>query len=289
MALAGLLHALNLEKGLKVFYVLVDHGIRKNSSKEAYAVKKLLRKKNISLIILKNKKKVIKNIQGEARSIRYRLLTSFSKRKKIKYILTAHHSDDQIETFLIRLSRGSGIQGLSSMKSSTVLDGKIKLLRPLLDIKKADLIFTAKKIFGKVFKDPSNTNKKYLRTRMRSLKKILETSGISHEQIIRSIKNLASSSNTLNKYIEKIYKLNVKKEKKRIYINFRNILIETKEVQLKILSKVIVVFSKSYYPPRSKKILNVINTLVSGEQKKMTLSGCIIEKYGNQLLVRKEP
>jgi tRNA(Ile)-lysidine synthase len=189
---------------------------------------------------------------------------------------------------LIRLSRGSGIQGLSSMKSSVILDGKIKLLRPLLDIKKEDLIFTAKKIFGKIFKDPSNYDKKYLRTRMRSLKKILETSGISHEQIIRSIKNLASSSDTLNKYIEKIYKLNVKKEKKRISINFKNISMETKEIQLKILSKVLVVFSKSYYPPRSKKILNVINTLGSGKVKKMTLSGCIVERYGNQLFIRKE-
>ena len=112
----------------------------------------LCKKKKINLIILKNKTKINKNIQSKARDVRYKLLLNFCNKNKIKFILTGHQRDDQIETFLIRLSRGSGVQGLSSMKKSSNLNKKIKLIRPLLDFKKKDLTILAKKYFGKVFK-----------------------------------------------------------------------------------------------------------------------------------------
>ena len=99
MALAALVKSFNYNNSCKVYYVLVDHRIRKNSSKEANSVKKLLRKYKITLNILKNKKLIKKNIQGEARAIRYDLLTNFCKKKKINIILTAHNLEDQVETF----------------------------------------------------------------------------------------------------------------------------------------------------------------------------------------------
>ena len=83
-----------------------------------------------------NKSKINKNIQSQARKIRYDLLVKFCKKKKIKIILTAHNLEDQVETFFIRLSRGSGLTGLSAMKSSSKLSNNIILSRPLLDTKK---------------------------------------------------------------------------------------------------------------------------------------------------------
>jgi len=206
LALAALSKIYSNEKKNITFFVLIDHGIRSNSSKEAKAVKSLLKKKKINLVILKNKKKIDKNIQSEARDVRYDLLKNFCNKKKIKFILTGHHSDDQIETFLIRLSRGSGIQGLSSMKKVSSLEKKIKLIRPLLDEKKQDLSIIAKKYFGKIFKDPSNVNQKYLRTKIRGLIKQFEKSGIKHEKIISSINNLGATRDTLNTYISKVEK-----------------------------------------------------------------------------------
>ena len=79
--------------------------------------------------------------------------------------MTGHHKDDQIETFLIRLSRGSGVQGLSGMRTLSALNNDTKIFRPLLEISKKELIFTAKKVFGSFIKDPSNKNKRYLRTK----------------------------------------------------------------------------------------------------------------------------
>ena len=288
LALAALAKIYEYEKNIKVFYVLVDHGIRKNSAKEALKVKRLLKKINITLNILTNKENIKTNVQSKARTARYKLLLKFGELKKIKYILTGHHSDDQIETFLIRLSRGSGVQGLSSMKARTKLNKKIYLIRPLLEQKKKDLIFIAKDTFSKIFKDPSNKNKKYLRTRMRSLKVVLEKSGINHEQIMRSIKNLASTNSTLDNYVEKISSINVKKKKNEITINFSNILLETEEIQIRILSKAIKAFSKSYYPPRTIKISNLIKGLTIMSQKKFTLAKCIIERSGKYVTLKKE-
>ena len=219
LALSALSHTYLTEKKNKAFFVLVDHRIRASSSKEAQNVKNLLRKKGINLRILINKKKITKNIQSHAREIRYQLLLNFCKKYKIKFIMTGHHRDDQIETFLIRLSRGSGIQGLSSMNKISSLSKTIKLFRPLLNEKKEDLISLAKHYFGKIFKDPSNTNQKYLRTKIRNLIKQFKKSGIKPDRIINSINNLASTRDTLNLYIQRLEKNCTIKKNNTISIN----------------------------------------------------------------------
>ena len=288
LALSALSNTYLIEKKNKVFFVLVDHGIRANSSKEAQNVKNLLKRKGINLRILKNKKKIIKNLQSQAREIRYQLLLNFCKKYKIKFIMTGHHRDDQIETFMIRLSRGSGIQGLSSMSKISSLNKTTKLFRPLLDEKKEDLVSIAKHYFGKIFKDPSNTNQKYLRTKIRNLIKQFEKSGIKHDRIINSINNLASTRDTLNSYIERIERKCVTKKKKTININLKIFLLENNEIQLKIFSNCIKKVSNNYYPPRAKKVLNLLNRINSNQKIKATLGGCVINKDKKNLTISKE-
>ena len=288
LALTALSKIYTNEKKNKVFFVLVDHGIRLNSSKEAKAVKSLLKKKKINLVVLSNKEKINKNIQRHAREVRYKLLLNFCNKNKIKFILTGHHRDDQIETFLIRLSRGSGVQGLSSMKKISTLSNKIKLIRPLLDEKKKDLSIIAKTFFGKIFKDPSNNNQKYLRTKIRGLIKHFEKSGIKHERIISSINNLGATRDTLNTYISRVEKECIVKKKKEISINLNFFLLESAEIQLKVFSNCIKNVSKSYYPPRAKKIVNLLKKLKSDEVSKATLGGCVIQKIHNSLVIYKE-
>ena len=184
LALVGLTKAYTYHKKSKFHYVLVDHNLRKNSNKEAKKVKNFLKKKKINLKIFLNKKKIIKNIQAEARNTRYKILLDYCEKKNIKILLTAHNLEDQVETFFIRLSRGSGLKGLSAMKSNSKISNKVSLFRPLLDIKKKFLIKISKNIFGNYIKDPSNKNMKFFRTRVRNLKKPLEESGIKYEQIL---------------------------------------------------------------------------------------------------------
>jgi tRNA(Ile)-lysidine synthase len=288
LALSALGKVYAQENKMKIFFVLIDHGIRKNSNNEAKLVKKLLKKKGISLNIVKNKKKISNNIQKKAREIRYNYLLEFCKKKNINFILTGHHRDDQIETFLIRLSRGSGVQGLSSMKKITKLSARIKLIRPLLEIKKKDLTYTAKSIFKKFIKDPSNKDKKYLRTKIRLLINNFEKNGINLDQITRSINNLASTRDTLNNYISKIIKSCVKIKGSKTYIKTKSLFIESDEIQIKILGNVIKRISKNYYPPRTMKILNLLKRVKSKKNIKFTLGGCILERSKDNLVILRE-
>jgi len=242
----------------------------------------------MNLKIIKNTQKINKNIQAEARKVRYELLSNFCLKNKTKFILTAHHRDDQVETFLIRLSRGSGIQGLSSMDKFVKLNNKVSVFRPLLDLKKEDLISISKSYFGKVVKDPSNEDNKYLRTKIRRLVKHFEKSGIDLDRVNHSIKNLAASRDILNSYIQGIEKKCVLKKKNQILIKLESFLVEKQEIQLKILADCIKKISKAYYPPRAKKVINLLENINSKSLLKATLGNCLIVKKEKNLIIRKE-
>ena len=274
LALAALSKAYSTEKKTKFYYTLVNHNIRRNSSKEADQVKALLKKHKINLKILNNNLIIKKNIQSKARKVRYEILSSYCIKKNVKTILTGHNLDDQVETFFIRLSRGSGLTGLSAMKSLSKLDKKTDLFRPLLDVKKNSLMKISKQIFKKYIKDPSNNNTKFLRTKIRNLKKPLMESGINYEQITKSINNLASSKELLDQYLKKIFKNLIRVSKKQVIIDFKKFKKLNLEVKIKLINKCIKILKKNYYNPRSKKVIFLINAIEKQSFKKATLAGC---------------
>ena len=288
LALVALTISYNLFKKTKFYYALVDHSVRKNSYLEAQKVKKLLKKKNINLKIFLNKKKIFKNIQAEARNVRYDILTNYCKKKGTKVLLTAHNLEDQVETFLIRLSRGSGLKGLSAMKPLNRVNNQVSLFRPLLDTKKKFLIKISKIFFGKYFKDPSNKSKKYLRTKVRNLKKPLENSGIKYEQIFRSIQNLSSSKTTLDEYLNKIFKELITKSNKEILINFNKYKNLSRDTKIALINESVKRLKKNYYDLRSKKVVNLIKNIEKREFKKTSLGGCVFFKKGKNLCLNVE-
>ena len=288
LALVALTKDYAQKKKTQFYYLLIDHNIRKNSKKEASQVKKLLKNNKIHLKIISNKKKIVKNIQAEARSTRYEILKNYCKEKNISVMLTAHNLEDQVETFLIRLSRASGLKGLSAMKPLTKITSKVSLYRPLLDTKKIFLIKISKNVFGKYFKDPSNNDFKYLRTKVRNLKKPLERSGIKYEQIFKSIQNLSLSKSTLDGYFEKTFKRVIKRNNKEILINLSEYKELNNDTKIALINESIRLLKKNYYDLRSKKVENLINMLNKRDFKKTTLGGCIFYKKGEDLRLKVE-
>ena len=287
LALASITNLINKEKNYKFYFAIVDHGIRKNSGNEAQKVKKILKSRKINITILKNKIKIANNIQKKP-EVRYNLLANFCKKKNAKSLVVAHHQDDQVETFFIRLSRGSGVEGLSSMKEMTSLNNGIRLIRPLLDFRKIELTRIAKKEFGKIIIDPSNKNKKFLRTNIRDLKKDLVNKGINIERITRSIKNLALTKEAIDFYVAKSIKKFVSFQKKTTVLNLVKFKKEPQEIRFRIINNIVKKRSNSYYPPRSKKVLNLIDGFQTNRIKKCTLGGCIFERKKSLLYVSKE-
>ena len=136
LALAFFSKIYSLENRLNVKFLIVDHKLRAESTKEAKQVKKTLKKFFINCEILTWKgKKPKNNIQSLARKKRYSLLISKCKKFRIKNILLAHHQDDLFENFFIRILRGSGLKGLTSFDEKTKFND-VNILRPLINQKK---------------------------------------------------------------------------------------------------------------------------------------------------------
>lgn len=155
-------------RGGKVVALTVDHGLRQNSHEEALQVGKWLAQHRIDHVILPWKgEKPSSNIQAEARKARYHLLTEWCRAHHILHLLVAHHADDQAETVMLRLMRGSGADGLAAMPSCTAVNG-IRLLRPLLPLDKRKLQNVLKDAGWLWVEDPSNTNEQFDRVKCRN-------------------------------------------------------------------------------------------------------------------------
>jgi len=138
LALAFLGKIFSKEFNRKFIALIVDHNLRKQSGIEAQKIKKVLTKHKIRAKILTWKGKIPKsNIQFNARNIRYFLLNKECSKLNIKNLVLAHHEGDLIENFFIRLFRGSGLKGLSSLNIKRYSEDNIlNLIRPLINTKK---------------------------------------------------------------------------------------------------------------------------------------------------------
>ena len=274
----------------KAHALIVDHKLRKESSYEALKVKQILSKKKIYSRILKWKGEIPKkNIQKNARDMRYTLLSNYCIKNKVKYLITAHHGDDQIENFFIRLLRGSGLSGLSSMSEKVKYNKNLKIIRPFLKFEKKDLKYVTLNYFKTYIKDPSNKNEKFLRVRIRRYRKNMEKEGLDAKKIIKTVDNLFSADQALNFYKNKaLYKHASFVSKNKCLINKKIFSEEAQEIIFKFFYDILPLVSGTYYPPRSKKVVNLINRLKSDKFAKSTLGGCIIEEKDNFILISKE-
>ena len=151
------------------------------------------------------------------------------------------------------------------------------LYRPLLDVQKI-LIEISKKTFKKYFKDTSNSNQKYLRTKIRNLR-ILWKRVDEYDQIIKSIKNLASSKATIDKYFKVSLKDIIKKKTKNdVEINFNKFSKINIEFKIRIINEAIKKLKGNYYNLRSKKVISLIDRIQSKKFKRTTLGGCIFSR-----------
>ena len=291
LALAYLTKCYSLKNKIKVKYYIINHKLRKESSLEAEVVKKILKKVDIQCKILNwNGKKPSKNIQAIARDKRYSLLSNECKKNNIKYLLLGHHLNDLFENFLIRITRGSGLNGLISFSNNTKYrDQNLNFLRPLLNLEKKDLLYISNKIFGFFVKDPSNVNKDYKRTRIRNLLYSLENEGLDLKKLKLTISNLKDSDKSIKFYTNKNLKKNsIFLKKKNSYILNNDFFDQSHEIIFRSLTKIIQQLGKKYYPVRGKSINKLIKGIVANSFSKVTLGGCFIERVNETILISKE-
>ncbi|MGO9628450.1 MAG: tRNA lysidine(34) synthetase TilS [Xanthobacteraceae bacterium] len=167
----------------KLLAVTVDHGLRPEAKREAAVVKSLARRFGIAHRTLQWRgTKPKTGLQEAARIARYRLLAEAATGAGYEHILTAHTLDDQAETVLFRLARGSGLTGLGGMAHAAAVpvgaDTAIFLVRPLLSVSKARLLATLKAAGIDHSEDPSNQDPRFARPRLRALMPHLAREGL---------------------------------------------------------------------------------------------------------------
>ena len=295
LALSFLVLCYKFKKKINIHasFYLINHGLRNNSYEEAISVKNILRLNEIDLKILHWKgKKPKSNIQSLARKKRYELLFNECTKSNIKVVLFGHHQEDIYETFFSRLLRGSGTEGLSSFsKIENRFDhknNKIRVFRPLLNLNKQDLIYISKKVFKFYIKDPSNEQDRFQRVRIRKLILNLKNEGLDLKKLNLTINNLASTTEAINEIVEYNIRENVAFLLKNKYLINSKFFLIPKEIVFRSLSLLFRKISKKHYPPRGKKMINLIKDLNYKKYTKLTLGGTIIEKIHNSVLVSKE-
>lgn len=148
----------------------VDHGLRPAARQECEFVAAVCADKNILHQILKPAIPIRGSIQSEARKVRYALLNKWAEKSAVGWLATAHHADDQLETLIMRILRGSGIDGMSAIRSR-----RGNIVRPLLHFPKTTLVDFVKSQNVTPVEDPSNADNSFDRVRIR--KALSELSG----------------------------------------------------------------------------------------------------------------
>lgn len=179
----------------------VDHALRPQSREEVQLVRKRAEALGLPCRILHRKgPRPRSGLQQAAREARYALLGAWC-RDHDAALVTAHHLEDQAETFLMRLARGSGVDGLAAMADETFLEGwNIPLLRPFLGITRARLLATVRAAGLDWIEDPSNADAAYERVRMRELLPVLEQAGITPRDIGLSCHRLRRATEALQRW-----------------------------------------------------------------------------------------
>lgn len=183
-----------LSRGPRLVAVTVDHGLRAESASEAREVKRLARALDVEHRTLKwTGTKPKAGVPAAARAARYRLLAQAARSARANHVLTAHTSDDQAETLLMRLLRGSGIAGLSAMARESSREG-ITLARPLLGVAKSRLVATLASAGIAYADDPTNRDATFTRPRLRALMPMLAAEGGDARSLSRLAARLARAN-----------------------------------------------------------------------------------------------
>jgi tRNA(Ile)-lysidine synthase len=177
----------------------VDHGLREESHAEAEAVARICERLGVphSVLAIEWDLPPTTAIQELARQVRYGALAGWMRDRNLPALMTAHQLDDQAETLLMRLNRGSGARGLAGMRRSSTVPGdpELKLLRPLLGWRRSELEEICHEAGLTPAIDPSNADERHERVRIRRV--LADNDWIDAKALARSADNLASSDEAL--------------------------------------------------------------------------------------------
>ena len=273
----------------KLVAITVNHNLRPEAAHEAKQIGELLRSHDIEHHTLNwQHGKVTSNIQEQAREARLALLTEYCREHNILHLMLAHHAGDVAETMLIKVCRGSGLNGLTGIQPINIIN-KTRVLRPLLSCSKAQLKKELAKYHNWWLEDPSNLNSEFMRSLARkvlcsnNLLQLVNVQTKKHQTLISRFGLLSKNLSRTRHYLEtqiahhmvqivKIYPQGF------LTIEYQQFIILDSEIGLSILANCLITISTTHAKrPRLDSLERVLQAIIAGKSKGLTLWDCKIK------------
>jgi len=280
----------------------VDHGLAAGSRKRASDVKAQARKLGLDCEVLSWKtSKPKSDIEARAREARYRLMGEWCRANGVAFLYVAHSQDDQAETFLLRLARGSGLDGLSAMRDIAPFPlesfSGLSLVRPLLSTARDDLRRFLQARAIEWHEDPMNADPRFARVRFRVIRSELEKAGLTAARIAAAARHLARAREVLERDTTLLLDTIVRRDGARLLIDGPALASAPRELGLRALAELLKQTGGQTYRPRFEQLETLFDSLSSGRFAARTLHGCRLGAapkrlaiFGSgTLLLEKEP
>jgi len=271
--------------------LIVDHGIRSESGLEAKTVAARLPQHDIRAEILTySGPPFTKMLQATARQARYNLLSEWCARNAVLSLFVAHHQEDQAETVLLRLARGSGLDGLAAM-APVVETRQLRILRPLLTVPAKRLRATLKDRGAEFVQDPSNKDPNYARVRMRALSETLGREGMTARRLAATAVHAARARSTVEGGVAQLL-AHAALVYPQGYASLEKLALQKapEEIALRAMARMLTTIGGNDYSPRMERLLRLYDWMISNPGKGgKTLSGCRILAQDGTFLVCREP
>ena len=264
----------------------VDHGLRKTSAADAKRVAQWAKKAGLKAhVLVWRGAKPKTGVEAAARDARYRLMGAWLKKNGIATLLVGHTQDDQAETFLLRLARGSGLDGLAAMQPRAPwpvagFDG-LTLHRPLLDISRAELRDWLTVGGHAWMEDPMNDDPGFDRVRMRRAMAALEEAGLSSARIAAAAAHLARARAALEVVTDAVLARASRQIDTGFAIDPAALTAAPREVGLRALAALLMAVGGQAYRPRFEALERLFDAMAAGTLGSgVTLHGCRIAPPG---------
>jgi len=286
----ALLHFLHAWGQRPLVAVTVDHGLRTASAAEAIGVAEACRALRIPHTTLKWEGWSGRgNLQDAARTARRTLIAKWAKKHAISTVALGHTADDQAETFLMRLSRGSGLEGLAAMEPVSHAES-ITWVRPLLGLRRDALRAYLDDKNISWIDDPSNDDTAFDRVRMRKALSTLSDEGIDVPRIVATTKRLQSAKQVLFTATRDLAEMAVAMHPTgHVTIDTGRLLAARPAVQLRLLSEALRHVAAAYYAPRAHQCEAILKALEANTFADQALIGCLVRLNGGTLTLAREP
>lgn len=260
----------------------VDHGLQQGSKQVAEDVAARARRHGLAAYVLRwAGPKPATDVEAAARDARYRLMGDWCCENGIHSLFVAHSMEDQAETFLLRLMRGSGVDGLAAMVPVGAFPARkcesLRLVRPLLSVPRSKLRGFLSRRGETWFEDEMNADPRFARVRLRGGWPALESMGFTTERIAAAARHLARARAALDREADELLASATRTEGRAVLLDANAVATASEEIGLRVLARLLMHVSGRVYRPRFDRLERLAGTIRCNRLKGgCTLHGCCI-------------